>query len=107
MLEKIPSKRLSAKKALQHEWFRGGGVSAAEAVASRINSVLDGQLQQLAEALPASRKSSLSEAELFSALQDDIPNPDSQRYSPRTVAWWQERSVCGLLIHLKCPNAAR
>lgn len=94
MLEKVPSKRLSARQAVQHGWFRGRDASAAENVASRINSAMDGQLQQFAESMPVRRENSLSEAELFSALQDEnTPNPDSQRYAPRTIAWWQERSV--------------
>ena len=103
MLEKIPSKRLSARQAVQHGWFRGRDANAAENVASRINSAMDGQLQQFAESMPISRRNSLSEAELFSALQDDnTPNPDSQRYAPRTIQWWQERSVRAL--HLSLPR---
>lgn len=94
MLEKIPSKRLSARQAVQHQWFRGREASAAENVASRINSAVDGQLQQLAQYMPASRQNSLSEAELYNALQqDEQPPPPPSRYMPRTVAWWQERSV--------------
>lgn len=96
MLEKVPSKRLSAKQALQHQWLKGQDKSAAQEVANRINSVVDGQLERLEQSLPARRENSLSEAELYNALQEDDASksePQPSKNMPRTVAWWQERSV--------------
>jgi hypothetical protein len=95
MLSKKPSKRLSAKQALKHEWFAGQSFSAAEIVAGRITDAVDGQLQQLVDTLPVSRSDALSEAELYSALQKDEELPPEPQYdTPRTIAWWQAKAVC-------------
>lgn len=97
MLEKKPSNRMSAGQALKHSWLKGSKPeSAADVLVSKVESSLSGAVDALSSAAPVGRGDSLSEAELYSALnkEEEEQAPPSPRNMPRTVAWWQERAVC-------------
>ena len=97
MLQIKPLNRMSARQALKHSWLKGSrSYSAADIVANTVESSVAGAMDALSSAMPISRGNSLSEAELYSALnkeeEDDMP-PPVNRNTPRTVAWWQQRAV--------------
>lgn len=97
MLQIKPLNRMSARQALKHSWLKGSrSYSAADIVANTVESSVAGAMDALSSAVPISRGNSLSEAELYSALnkeeEDDMP-PPVNRNTPRTVAWWQQRAV--------------
>lgn len=88
--------RMSARQSLKHSWFKGSRTeSAADIVANRVEASLSGAVDSLSNSVPISRGNSLSEAELYSALnkEEEEEAPPIPRNMPRTVAWWQERAV--------------
>eukprot|EP00892_Ulva_mutabilis_P010152 jgi/Ulvmu1/7509/UM037_0053.1 len=95
MLAKKPSDRMSARQALNHSWLKGSRPeSAADIVASKVESTLNEAVDILSSVGPRGRGNSLSEAELYSALnkEDEEDNRPIPRNMPRTIAWWQDRA---------------
>lgn len=97
--------RMSARQSLKHRWFEGSRTdSAADIVANRVEASLSGAVDALSNSVPISRGNSLSEAELYSALnkEEEEEAPPVTRNMPRTVAWWQARAVRFVTLICNC-----
>ena len=101
LLEYDHYERFSAKQALAHRWLAKSNPVTTPLARARTSVVgaLDRAIAQLFDTKAfMSMRDSLSEAELYSALNEDKEPEAPARGTSQTVAWWQERSVRAVLL---------
>lgn len=86
--------RCSASEALSDPWFRGGGATGAAPVAEASRALQDSLDSVMDTRALVNMRESLSEAELYSALEKSNAYGDENFSAERqTMAWWEERAV--------------